>query len=53
MSMSEPSGAYDVHDVAYCARCDQSREGVYVGDPTKPMTFRCSACEWETAGAEG
>jgi hypothetical protein len=52
MSLTEPSGFYSVYDVAYCARCDESRPGTWTGDPTKPMAFRCSACEWETRGAD-
>jgi len=52
MSLDQPSGLYDVRDVSYCARCDELREGLYVGDPTKPMAFRCQVCDWETRGQE-
>ena len=52
MSMTEPSGVYDVHDIAYCARCDHHETGEWVGDPTKPMQFLCATCAWITSGGD-
>jgi hypothetical protein len=52
MSLDQPSGLYDVRDVAFCARCAEDRPGKWTGDPSKPMAFRCDACEWETTGVD-
>jgi len=52
MSLTEPSGMYDVRDVATCSNCEGQRPGKWEGDPTMPMVFRCDACGEITQGVD-
>lgn len=50
MSLDQPSGLYDVRDVAFCQECAESRPGKWTGDPTHPMAFSCDSCGSVTTG---
>jgi hypothetical protein len=53
MSLDQPSGLFDVRDVAWCRDCEGMRPGQWSGDLTKPSAiFVCDACQGQTGGAE-
>lgn len=46
--LSRPSRDFDPHDTAFCGDCAHEQPGVWEGDPTRPMTFRCRVCSTVT-----